>query len=175
MSRAPHSRWHDAAVLATAATTVLAIWATYHLTEPTTSAPDTSPSARAETHTTTLLSGQPSRGGARTTPPLPRGVGALNVRGRSEPNGERKPRPVVGLTPALRCIRHLESRGDYHITNPSSGASGAFQFLDSTWEAVSGLPAPAAAYSRAVQNEAALKLWDNGAGASHWVTAGGCT
>lgn len=38
------------------------------------------------------------------------------------------------LPPYLQCVRWRESRGDYTAYNPSSGASGAFQFLRATWD-----------------------------------------
>ena len=37
----------------------------------------------------------------------------------------------------LACVRRHESGGDYTAKNPSSTASGAYQFLDSTWRTVS--------------------------------------
>lgn len=40
--------------------------------------------------------------------------------------------------PTLACIRHNESRGDYNAKNPTSTASGAYQFINRTWRAVSG-------------------------------------
>lgn len=49
------------------------------------------------------------------------------------------PAPVVptgGLPPFLVCVRNRESRGNYSIVNPSSGAGGAFQFMPSTWQAL---------------------------------------
>lgn len=72
------------------------------------------------------------------------------------------------------CIRKHESGGNYHALNPSSGASGAYQFLDSTWHSVTGLPGKAMNYSPAQQDAAFWKLWNNGAGANQWVTAGMC-
>jgi hypothetical protein len=39
----------------------------------------------------------------------------------------------VALPAFLVCVRHRESRGDYTVVNPRSGAGGAFQFLPSTW------------------------------------------
>jgi len=72
------------------------------------------------------------------------------------------------------CIRKHESGGNYRALNPSSGASGAYQFLDSTWQGVTGLPGKAMNYSPAQQDAAFWKLWNNGAGANQWVTAGMC-
>jgi len=34
----------------------------------------------------------------------------------------------------LACVRWRESRGDYTVVNPDSGAAGAYQFLQSTWD-----------------------------------------
>jgi hypothetical protein len=72
------------------------------------------------------------------------------------------------------CIRKYESGGNYTAQNPSSTASGAYQFLDTTWQAVTGLPGRAMNYSPAQQDAAFWKLWNNGRGASQWVTAGMC-
>ena len=33
----------------------------------------------------------------------------------------------------LDCIRHRESRGQYDVVNSSSGAAGAYQFMQGTW------------------------------------------
>jgi glucan-binding YG repeat protein len=72
------------------------------------------------------------------------------------------------------CIRKYESGGNYRALNPSSGASGAYQFLDSTWRAVTGLSGKAMNYSPAQQDAAFYKLWNNGRGANQWVTAPMC-
>ena len=37
----------------------------------------------------------------------------------------------------LACVRRHESGGDYRAENPVSTASGAYQFLDSTWRTMS--------------------------------------
>ena len=37
----------------------------------------------------------------------------------------------------LACVRRHESGGNYQAKNPSSTASGAYQFLDSTWRTMS--------------------------------------
>lgn len=58
--------------------------------------------------------------------------------------------------------------------DPNSTASGKYSFLDSTWEWVTGTPAPAANYSEATQDAAFRKLWDHGNGASHWYPSRSC-
>lgn len=72
------------------------------------------------------------------------------------------------------CIRKYESGGNYRALNPSSGASGAYQFMDATWHSVTGLPGKAMNYSPAQQDAAFWKLWNNGRGAHNWVTAPKC-
>ncbi|PTI81889.1 transglycosylase [Staphylococcus xylosus] len=78
-----------------------------------------------------------------------------------------------GVNSHLQQIAQRESGGDIHATNPSSGASGKFQFLQSTWDSVA--PAqyqgqPAGNAPEAVQDAAAQKLYDE-VGPSQWVTA----
>lgn len=94
-----------------------------------------------------------------------------------------KPAPKPAAKPAPRhvapggiaaCIRKYESGDDYTAQNPSSTASGAYQFLDSTWQGVTGLPGRAMNYPPATQDAAFWKLWNNGRGASQWVTAFHC-
>ncbi len=42
--------------------------------------------------------------------------------------------PASAVTsPILEKIKQCESGGNYRAVNPASGASGAYQFLDSTW------------------------------------------
>jgi hypothetical protein len=58
---------------------------------------------------------------------------------KPEPKPEPKPKatPTTGTgTPPnsfLACVRHRESRGNYGVVNRSSGAGGAYQFLQGTW------------------------------------------
>lgn len=93
-------------------------------------------------------------------------------------------RRAVQQHPFLTCVRQHESdrggaypyTGGYRAENPYSSASGAYQFLDSTWRNVStraGHPG----YARAsqapwhVQDAVALYLHDNG-GRSAWRGTG---
>ena len=78
-----------------------------------------------------------------------------------------------GVNSHLQQIAQRESGGDIHATNPSSGASGKFQFLQSTWDSVAPSEyqgQPAANAPEAVQDAAAQKLYDE-VGPSQWVTA----
>lgn len=69
------------------------------------------------------------------------------------------------LPPCYVMMR--ESGGSLTAQNPTSTASGKWQFLDSTWAGYGG-------YSRAmyapesVQDAKAAALWAGGAGCSHW-------
>lgn len=75
----------------------------------------------------------------------------------------------------LEAIKQCESGGDYTAVNASSGASGAYQFLDSTWQSLSA----AAGYSTAssapesVQDAAALELYA-AQGSAPWAASEPC-
>ena len=79
----------------------------------------------------------------------------------------------VNVNSHLQQIAQRESGGDIHAINPSSGAAGKYQFLQSTWDSVAPSQykgqSPANA-PESVQDAAAVKLY-NTAGASQWVTA----
>ena len=49
------------------------------------------------------------------------------------------PEPAAHTPPGgcLACVRAHESGGNYRAENPISTASGAYQFLDSTWQTMS--------------------------------------
>lgn len=75
----------------------------------------------------------------------------------------------------LAKIKQCESGGNYTIVNSSSGASGAYQFLNSTWQNLSAGKgyATAAAAPAAVQDAAALELY-NMMGTSPWAASSSC-
>ncbi|MGO3724543.1 MAG: transglycosylase family protein [Staphylococcus equorum] len=79
----------------------------------------------------------------------------------------------VNVNSHLQAIAQRESGGDITAINPSSGAAGKYQFLQSTWDSVAPAAyqgvSPASA-PESVQDAAAVKLY-NTAGASQWVTA----
>lgn len=78
-----------------------------------------------------------------------------------------------GGTPSgMEGIVERESGGDPTAVNPSSGAAGKYQFMQGTWDA--NAPAEYKGVSPAkvpegVQDQVASKLWNGGAGASHWA------
>lgn len=72
------------------------------------------------------------------------------------------------------CIAKYESGGNPRAENPSSSASGLYQFIDSTWRSVTGRSDRASDAPVSVQTAAFYELWDGGRGARHWVTAHKC-
>jgi len=89
----------------------------------------------------------------------------------------------VQLHPFLTCVRHHESdngaypyANGYGAQNPRSSASGAYQFIDSTWRTVSaraGHPGFSSAAQAPwwVQDAVALYVVNNG-GKSAWNGTG---
>ena len=69
------------------------------------------------------------------------------------------------LPPCYVMMR--ESGGDITAQNPSSTASGKWQFLDSTWAGYGGY-AKARYAPESVQDDRARQLWAGGSGCSHW-------
>lgn len=69
------------------------------------------------------------------------------------------------------CVMERESGGSITAQNPTSSASGKWQFINSTWGNYMGYPTAASA-PEWVQDQRAAELWAGGAGAGHW--GGGC-
>lgn len=59
---------------------------------------------------------------------------AAVVAHRTTPEPEPQHTPPGGF---LACVRRHESGGNYRAENPSSTASGAYQYLDSSWRTLS--------------------------------------
>lgn len=74
--------------------------------------------------------------------------------------------PCGGQLPPC-WVLNRESHGNPLAENPSSTASGLWQFLDSTWAGYAGV-SHASHASPLSQNERAASLWAGGAGCSHW-------
>ena len=62
---------------------------------------------------------------------------------------------------------HRESGGSLTAHNPSSTASGKWQFLDSTWNGYGGY-AHASDAPESVQDAKAAQIWSGGSGCSAW-------
>lgn len=75
----------------------------------------------------------------------------------------------------LEAIKQCESGGDYTAVNASSGASGAYQFLDSTWQSLSASAGYSTASSapESVQDAAALELYA-AQGSTPWAASESC-
>lgn len=79
----------------------------------------------------------------------------------------------VSLAGIAACIAKYESGGNPRAQNPSSSASGLFQFVDGTWNHFGG-------YARAMYAPVSVQLkkfyivWNGGAGAGNWVVAPKC-
>ena len=77
--------------------------------------------------------------------------------------------------PVLEAIKQCESGGSYTAQNPTSTASGAYQFLDTTWQSMDA----AAGYARAadapeaVQDAAAVELYTE-QGTTPWLASASC-
>ena len=79
----------------------------------------------------------------------------------------------VNVNSHLKAIAQRESGGDIHAVNPSSGAAGKYQFMQSTWDHVAPSEYKGVSPANApehVQDAAAQKLYDT-EGAGHWTTA----
>ncbi len=104
---------------------------------------------------------------------------AAKAREDSRVAAPRTSAPAGNVGGILARIRGCESgsgpssAGDYGAKNPRSSASGAYQFLDSTWRSVTGLAAPASAHPPSVQDAAAARLYAS-SGTTPWNASRGC-
>lgn len=73
------------------------------------------------------------------------------------------------LPPCYVMMR--ESRGSLTAHNPTSTASGKWQFLNSTWQGYGGY-ATAASAPESVQDARAAQVWAGGSGCSNWSACG---
>lgn len=113
--------------------------------------------------------------GAITKPEVDRQTAAV---ARAIVQAVEQHRRSVQQHPVLTCIRRHESdsAGGYAAQNPRSSASGAYQFIDSTWRSASAR-AGHPGYARAkyapwyVQDAVALYTINHG-GRSHWRGSG---
>jgi hypothetical protein len=68
--------------------------------------------------------------------------------------------PTDALTAILATIRQVESGGNYQAHNPGSTASGAYQFIDSTWRGVGGTAyAPRAYLATPAEQDAVARAY----------------
>ncbi|WP_204174308.1 MULTISPECIES: transglycosylase family protein [unclassified Staphylococcus] len=113
-------------------------------------APQTNETQQPQQETTTKASAQPSENSSKTS-----NESSVNVNSH------------------LQAIAQRESGGDLKAVNPSSGAAGKYQFLQSTWDSVAPSEYKGVSPTEApehVQDAAAVKLY-NEVGPSQWVTA----
>jgi hypothetical protein len=72
-------------------------------------------------------------------------------------------RPPSSAATFLACVAHHESRGDYRAENPTSTASGKYQWLDSSWQAYARKSGIGTRYTHAASAppavQDALTLW----------------
>lgn len=89
--------------------------------------------------------------------------------------GATAPAHAATVPDVLAKIRHCESGNNYQAQNPTSSASGGYQFLTSTWQSLSASAGYATAKSApaAVQDAAAIELY-NAQGTAPWAASQSC-
>jgi hypothetical protein len=83
-----------------------------------------------------------------------------------------KPAPSPSIPSLLAKIRSCESGGNYQAQNHYSTASGAYQFLDSTWNSFGGYKKARHAPAN-LQDEKALATFQS-SGTSPWLASRSC-
>lgn len=105
------------------------------------------------------------------TPPTP-GLrdGSLPHRSPAATRSRVRTTPTAIWVETVRaCIIYRESRGNYRARRTDGGtASGAYQFIDATWRAVTGRHDSAWQAPKAVQDTAFTVLFANGRGRTNW-------
>ncbi|MDO5633975.1 MAG: transglycosylase family protein [Micrococcus sp.] len=102
--------------------------------------------------------------------------GSLSVAGAAMLVGVAAPAHAADTgIPVLEAIKSCESGGSYTAVNPTSGAAGAYQFMDATWQSLSSTSgySSAAQAPESVQDAAAIELY-NQAGTQPWVASQHC-
>lgn len=148
----------------------LALLSLFLLSVPAGTVTDGTPAVRRRPATTVAGSVLPGGAGVLPLPAPPKIATPIRL---SLYTAAETTRASAAVSP-LEAIRWCESRDDYRAENPDSSASGAFQFIASTWRWVTGLRPPASAWPRHVQDDAFAALWDGGAGARHWEPSAHC-
>ncbi|MFF5908970.1 transglycosylase family protein [Staphylococcus cohnii] len=118
---------------------------------------------------------QPAQQAAPQTeqPQQPQQEATTKASTQSSSSNEASSGSSVNVNSHLQAIAQRESGGDLKAVNPSSGAAGKYQFLQSTWDSVAPAEYKGVSPTEApesVQDAAAVKLY-NEVGASQWVTA----
>jgi hypothetical protein len=87
---------------------------------------------------------------APSSPARPGPTVTVTVTRTAQPASRGRTAPLRASDEAfLRCVVQRESRGDPRAENPTSTASGLFQFLDGTWQAYSAEAGIGEQYRRA--------------------------
>ena len=122
---------------------------------------DTRSSRRHAQRTLDKLEAEQAKAARETTAPSGAGGGA---------GGNGVPSGGGGSWAIPWAVVECESGGQ-NLPPNSATASGYYQFIDSTWQAMGGSTPKAYLASKAEQDRLAAKLWNGGAGASNWDCA----
>lgn len=100
---------------------------------------------------------EPLRYSAFPKPPKPLQRKAKPPPVASLPRTLPQPRPGGWVRAFGECVIRHESGGDPRAENPTSSASGLFQFIDGTWQAWTKRSGVGRSYARASQAPAAIQ------------------